>query len=481
MHFASPQKEPHLGRLPRACSPGRALSALSLIVGVFCGLPSAFGQPASRFTLRPRIVLGAGYVENPFFDYLDAHTTQLETGTSATVHPALRARWHLSDSDRLELSGDLLYERYRADRSVQMLTSAARVGWQRGWGQRLLVELEGYGQRYSIDAFPTDKYWYGMGTLRSRYQGSDRWGLELEGEAGARIYPERVRFVDDPDAEQEDRIYRLGLATDFGPLRPSAHQTLWLGADLSTTALDSNAPDLVSRVDKADLWLDHDLHRLGWVAWAAAWRRSFESQRAGNGVDSRNPRLDIGSRAGLRLWVRMTENLRIAAVARGSKTWSNAEAGRYRQYSVGLELIAEGLLALGERTPPVEPEKEWASDWLLDGFDEAGAESPSLELELAPKQGPNGWRFAFADPGAKGVHLVGTFNGWSTTQLPLVGPDAQGRWTVVVDLPPGRHTYAFVVDGHRWCRPPEAPGYDDDEFGQIVGMIWVWPRAEMYP
>jgi 1,4-alpha-glucan branching enzyme len=47
-------------------------------------------------------------------------------------------------------------------------------------------------------------------------------------------------------------------------------------------------------------------------------------------------------------------------------------------------------------------------------------------------------------PGAREVSLVGDFNNWHTNAHPLVqvGP---GLWERIVDLPSGKHRYAFFV------------------------------------
>jgi hypothetical protein len=68
-------------------------------------------------------------------------------------------------------------------------------------------------------------------------------------------------------------------------------------------------------------------------------------------------------------------------------------------------------------------------------------------------------RFVFVDPTAEAVSLVGDFNGWSkgATQLEPAGP--QGTWSVSLALPPGRHEYAFIVEGpagERWAADPFA-------------------------
>jgi len=49
-------------------------------------------------------------------------------------------------------------------------------------------------------------------------------------------------------------------------------------------------------------------------------------------------------------------------------------------------------------------------------------------------------------PQAKGVALVGDFNGWDTTATPM-HRTTDGRWTVTLELHHGHHQYLFVVDG----------------------------------
>lgn len=68
-------------------------------------------------------------------------------------------------------------------------------------------------------------------------------------------------------------------------------------------------------------------------------------------------------------------------------------------------------------------------------------------------------RFVFVDATAEAVSLVGDFNGWSkgVTQLEPAGP--RGAWSISLPLPPGRHEYAFIVegpDGERWAADPFA-------------------------
>jgi len=81
-------------------------------------------------------------------------------------------------------------------------------------------------------------------------------------------------------------------------------------------------------------------------------------------------------------------------------------------------------------------------------------------------------RFVFVDPNAERVELVGDFNEWArgTTQLKRSG--APGVWAVSVPLSPGRHEYAFIINGSRWVADPLAVKSSDD-FGTESSVIRV--------
>jgi hypothetical protein len=81
-------------------------------------------------------------------------------------------------------------------------------------------------------------------------------------------------------------------------------------------------------------------------------------------------------------------------------------------------------------------------------------------------------RFTLLAPGASRVALVGDFNRWNPSATPLV-PSADGRtWEVRVPLSPGRHVYAFVVDGGLRA-DPAAPRTSDDDYGAPSSVVLV--------
>lgn len=80
-------------------------------------------------------------------------------------------------------------------------------------------------------------------------------------------------------------------------------------------------------------------------------------------------------------------------------------------------------------------------------------------------------RFVLADAGAHTVSLVGDFNEWEKRANPLA-PDKPGVWSTQVALTPGRHEYAFVVDGKRWVADPSAE-HVKDEFDTPSSVVTV--------
>lgn len=84
-------------------------------------------------------------------------------------------------------------------------------------------------------------------------------------------------------------------------------------------------------------------------------------------------------------------------------------------------------------------------------------------------------RFVFVATDARSVALVGDFNGWDRTAVRLTRSQTGGIWSTTVQLPAGRHEYAFLVDGKRWVADPNAPSSIKDEFGVESSVVTVDP------
>ena len=80
-------------------------------------------------------------------------------------------------------------------------------------------------------------------------------------------------------------------------------------------------------------------------------------------------------------------------------------------------------------------------------------------------------QFVLVAPRAHHVAVVGDFNDWDTAAAPLTA--SGGVWSRQVEVPFGRHDYAFVVDGAQWVRDPNAPQAPPDEFGAGYSVVVV--------
>ena len=83
-------------------------------------------------------------------------------------------------------------------------------------------------------------------------------------------------------------------------------------------------------------------------------------------------------------------------------------------------------------------------------------------------------QFELIAPAASRVTLVGSFNEWNPAATPLSRDATTGKWTVSIRLAPGRHVYAFVVDGDV-TPDPTAPRAADADFGTPNSVVFVQP------
>jgi len=80
--------------------------------------------------------------------------------------------------------------------------------------------------------------------------------------------------------------------------------------------------------------------------------------------------------------------------------------------------------------------------------------------------------FSVVAPNAASVSIVGDFNRWNPTALPM-RRSADGRtWQLEVRLPLGLYAYAFMIDG-RLSPDPAAPHTAADDFGTPNSMVVV--------
>lgn len=89
---------------------------------------------------------------------------------------------------------------------------------------------------------------------------------------------------------------------------------------------------------------------------------------------------------------------------------------------------------------------------------------------------PVATQFVLEAPRAQSVALVGDFNAWDPRSAPLARDPQTGLWTLTLPVIPGRHVYAFLVDGKEWTLDPRAPQERDADFGRPGSVLLVEAR-----
>ena len=114
-----------------------------------------------------------------------------------------------------------------------------------------------------------------------------------------------------------------------------------------------------------------------------------------------------------------------------------------------------------------------AGAYALRGTDQRVAAVHRTEAAASPSTlRPPAVRFALVAPAASRVSLVGDFNRWDAAATPMRQLGDGRLWIVEVPLPPGRHVYAFVVDGDL-TPDPAAPRAGEEDFGTPSSVILV--------
>lgn len=80
-------------------------------------------------------------------------------------------------------------------------------------------------------------------------------------------------------------------------------------------------------------------------------------------------------------------------------------------------------------------------------------------------------RFSYTDAKAKTVCLAGSFNQWSS-QADCMNKSGD-TWSLALFLSPGRHSYAFVIDGQTLKEDPTAVLSEESGFGIRNSVIII--------
>jgi len=415
----------------------RAVRAL-IAIATMCFVLRPVAPAHAAWSAYPWLAFSGGYENNRLHDP-DLDRFVLPGGGLLGVTPGIRLGGRLGERVRLDLSGQLGYERFQntSDRSVLggAVDAELRVQVGRSWLWRSALA----GSRYSDSAYETANRMgggleTGFGIVRPG------WSLELIGGVEGRRYDNLVT---------SDDAGVLGTYTETG-----------VSAGLSGSARVGAGGLFSARVvrqwtDARDSLYDAD----SWLAQASA--------RAGIGFGTFLTLSALGQLRGF------------------SSRPAPEDGDSYWQVGAGLDRAVTQTLRITARyafarvTDPMGASENLhratlAATWGLGAPSRIGGR-PDLRLPgdlMAPTLRENEARlFRCHAPGAREVSLVGDFNGWDPAAHPLE-PDRDGWWQVEIQLLAGSHQYAYLVDG-KTMAPADAEALVDDGFGGKNGLIWV--------
>ncbi len=104
----------------------------------------------------------------------------------------------------------------------------------------------------------------------------------------------------------------------------------------------------------------------------------------------------------------------------------------------------------------------------------SGAAALPPSISVAETSGGK-YRVTFTYSGtASTAYLAGSFNDWAPDKLEML--PSNGKFSVTIELPEGKHSYKFVLDGKQWKADPLNPETEDDSFGGKNSVLNLTPE-----
>lgn len=174
-------------------------------------------------------------------------------------------------------------------------------------------------------------------------------------------------------------------------------------------------------------------------------------------------------RAVARLLTTVWESPRPSAWRRLMTAWRVPALSGLGASAIAAGALLVGFISRGAVKPSDQPEPLAASG-------PATGEYPVQTVSYdANAVAPVPTQFVLENDEATEVSLVGEFNNWKVGETKLTKLPS-GLWTTTVPLPPGRHVYAYVLDGTLLVADPRAPKAGDADYGREGSVVMVFAR-----
>jgi 1,4-alpha-glucan branching enzyme len=83
---------------------------------------------------------------------------------------------------------------------------------------------------------------------------------------------------------------------------------------------------------------------------------------------------------------------------------------------------------------------------------------------------------------AERVNLVGDFNDWDTTAIPMTRNRSDANWKAAVELAGGqRYRFRYLVDGKEWLNDWHADDHDENPYGSYDSVVDLTESGDSTP
>jgi len=78
-------------------------------------------------------------------------------------------------------------------------------------------------------------------------------------------------------------------------------------------------------------------------------------------------------------------------------------------------------------------------------------------------------RFVIYQSEIKQIEIAGSFTLWQ--RIPLRQTGSSGYWEVTLEVPPGEHSFSYILDGDKIFADPTISAQEKDDFGTINSIL----------
>jgi len=141
---------------------------------------------------------------------------------------------------------------------------------------------------------------------------------------------------------------------------------------------------------------------------------------------------------------------------------------------IGGDAVVSRAVEIARRVRGLQVQVEPSQTGAGAGQDDDGLHAPAGEQSqvFGPSVTNRGVRFAHPGDDRTTVYVAGDFNDWSATSTPLRYDDRIGAHETVIEMPPGRYCYRFIVNG-RWTADPHNQYKQVNEYGEFNSVVVV--------